>query len=156
MDGLKAMTEGYHYMMCGLDYVYLENGYTFHETPYGQGVSIEDAEGLDATIAEYIITTHSRLRGQEVRFLRSQLDLSQKGLGRLVGQSRAAVARWESNRTTPIPPAADRALRLYYALKITGHEVAEEIADLLTEIDELEYQAATFQETEDGWMRAAA
>jgi hypothetical protein len=33
MDGLKTMTEGYHYTKSGLDYVYLMNGYTVHDTP---------------------------------------------------------------------------------------------------------------------------
>jgi len=37
------MTEIFHYTDCGLDYVYLANGYTVHETAHAKGVSIKDA-----------------------------------------------------------------------------------------------------------------
>jgi hypothetical protein len=32
----------YHYQECGLDNVYLANGYREVETPYGPAVSVED------------------------------------------------------------------------------------------------------------------
>jgi putative transcriptional regulator len=32
----------YHYTECGLDNVYLENGFTVHKTAYGRGVSISE------------------------------------------------------------------------------------------------------------------
>jgi hypothetical protein len=34
--------------------VYLENGYTFHKTPYGKGVAINDVRGLHAMIGRMI------------------------------------------------------------------------------------------------------
>jgi len=37
---------GYHYRECGLDNVWLLNGYELHDTPYGKGVSFVDVEGL--------------------------------------------------------------------------------------------------------------
>jgi hypothetical protein len=35
----------YHYTESGLDNVWLANGYTVIETPYGKGVSVRDADG---------------------------------------------------------------------------------------------------------------
>jgi hypothetical protein len=66
------MTEGYHYTKSVLDYVYLMNGYTVHDTPYGFGVSIQHTEQLYDAIAKEIIRRPNRMRGQEVRFLRGR------------------------------------------------------------------------------------
>ena len=44
-------------------------------------------------IANWIVQQRHTLRGQEVRFLRSLLDLSQAGLGEVLGVSRPTVAR---------------------------------------------------------------
>ena len=68
------MTDRYHYTQCGLDYVYLENGFRLEETPYGAGVSIEDADELHEAIALSIITSPHAIRGQELRFLRAMLE----------------------------------------------------------------------------------
>jgi hypothetical protein len=40
------MPEGYHYTRCGLDYVYLLNGYEVRETAHGRGLAIEDGDDL--------------------------------------------------------------------------------------------------------------
>lgn len=131
MDGPK-MT--YHYTMCGLDYVYLRNGYRTHETEYGQGISIERADGLDRMIALIIITSHSRLRGQEVRFLRSLIDFSQAEIAAELGVKRVTVARWEGATHTPIPGPADRVLRLKVAYQLFDLDVVGIIISLLPEI----------------------
>jgi len=144
MDG-HQMTEVFHYEACGLDNIQLANGFHVKETEHGRGVSIEDIDGLHQAIARGIITSQSRMRGQEVRFLRSLLDISQKNLGRLLGQGRATVARWEERRNTPIPPAADRALRLYYGAKIDGDAVMTQLLEIMEEIDELEHRLATYE-----------
>src|SRR6266404_24208 len=125
MDGLEQMTEGYHYKACGLDYVYLQNGYTIHDHPkHGRGVSIKDARGLHNAIARLIVSSPAPLRGQEVRFLRAQLKLSQEGLARVLQQERGSVARWEGAPDKPIIGSADSALRLFYALRAGGHDLA--------------------------------
>jgi DNA-binding transcriptional regulator YiaG len=158
MDGLEQMTEGYHYTASGLDYVYLQNGYTVHEHPkHGRGVSIENARGLHQVIASLIVSSPAPLRGQEVRFLRSQLKLSQAGLARVLQQERGSVARWEADPNKPIPGAADSALRLFYALSADGHELAKKIVDLLADIDDLEHQMHVLQfvATGGGWKKAA-
>ena len=52
----SANDEPHHYVNSGLDYVYLANGFTVHDTPYGSGVAIENADGLHHAIAVAIIT----------------------------------------------------------------------------------------------------
>ena len=152
------MTEGYRYTACGLDYVYLQNGYTVHEDRnYGRGISIKDARGLHSAIARFVVSAPAPLRGQEVRFLRSQLKLSQEGLARVLQQSRGSVARWEGAPNEEIPGVADSALRLFYALEADGHELAKKIVVLLKEIDDLEHKmhVLEFVDTDEGWKKAA-
>lgn len=149
------MNEPYHYRLSGLDYVYLVNGFTRHETEYGPGVSIDEVDSLHEEIARHVVASPSRLRGQEVRFLRSMLDVSQAGLARILGTKRVTVARWESKPHTHIPGTADRALRLFFALKMAGDGAAVALVDMLAEIDEAEYGNALFEETAAGWRMAA-
>lgn len=151
------MTEGpYHYTECGLDYIWLLNGFRRHQTPYGEGVSITEADQLHEVIARAVVTSKRLLRGQEVRFLRSLLQMSQEGLGDLLGMSRASVARWEGAPDDAIPDTADRALRLYYMLKVKDYESAVALIEYMTEIGKLDAHL-TFEESEDGrWMEKAA
>ena len=150
------MTELHHYTDCGLDYIYLFNGYKVKKTPYGRGIAIENVDGLHEAIAVDIIKSPHAVRGQEVRFLRSMLDVSQAGLGDILGKSRATIARWEAGPNESIAGEADRLIRLFYALKMVGHEVADALLDLLAQIDELEHRMATFEETNTVWAPKAA
>lgn len=131
MDGL-IMT--YHYTMCGLDYVYLLDGFREHKTEYGEGVSIERADSLDRAIAAMVIASQSRIRGQEVRFLRSLVHQSQTELANNLGLRRLTVARWEGAPNTVIPGPADRALRIIVARELFDSEAMGLIAGMFSEI----------------------
>jgi len=160
MDGLARMTEGFHYTDCGLDYVYLTSGYTIHETDQGTGVSLKNARQLHERLALDIVSRPYPLRGQEVRFLRAMLTVSQESLARVLQQRRGSVARWEAEPNKNIPGAADSALRMFYALKTGEHETAAKLVDLLQELDELQHgvhELRDIQLENDGdWTRAAA
>ena len=71
------MSDAYHYTECGLDDVYLLNGFQFHETPYGPGVSIHDVDGLHRAIVLSLCESQRSLTGNEVRFIRKQLEQTQ-------------------------------------------------------------------------------
>ena len=105
----------YHFTECGLDNVYLVNGYTKTTTPHGDGVAFENLEGLLEVIARAVVSSPQPLRGQEVRFLRTRLDMSQSGLGKLLGKGRSSIARWEAEPNKPIEGAADTGLRFLFA-----------------------------------------
>lgn len=123
--------------MCGLDYVYLRSGYRQHESSYGAGIAIERADELDKSIAVSVIFSFARLRGQEVRFLRSLTDLSQTEVANILGVKRITVARWESAPNTPIPGPADRVLRTIAARRLFNTEktdILETLSDLFSEI----------------------
>ena len=146
----------YHYTGCGLDYVYLLNGFEVKETPYGTGVSIDNADDLHRAVALSIISSRARIRGQEVRFLRGRIDLSQADLGRVLGVTRDAVAKWEAVANKPIPGTADRLLRMFIAPHELEDEKVKDICELLREIDNQTHQDVTFKEGPLGWTREAA
>lgn len=150
------MSKRYHYKASGLDWVYLANGYRFEDTAYGRGVAIENVDALHDAIARTIIGAPRPIRGQEVRFLRAVLDLSQSGLARLMGVKPLAVKRWEAAPDKSVSGTADRALRLLYAGKIGGDQLVRRVVELLGELDDIESTPAIFSETPDGWERRAA
>lgn len=150
------MDKPYAYRASGLDWVYLANGFTHHKTAYGPGVSIARADALHDAIATHAVTSPWRLRGQEVRFLRAMLDLSQDGLARALGTTRASVARWESARGQAIPGTADRALRLLYAVKAARRGIARRIAETLPAPGQVQRGRSIFRVTAQGWQTEAA
>ena len=150
------MNQPYHYTASGLDWVYLENGYEVRETKHGRGVAIQNVDGLYCAIMRAIIVAPWRLRGQEVRFLRARLGLSQSGLAKILRTKRLTVARWEAAPEKVITGPADTALRLYCAAYECGDETAHRIAELLTELDDLEHRAVAeehFRSVNDNWER---
>ncbi len=144
----------YHYTMCGLDNVWLENGFEIVETAYGQGVSIHDVEGLHLAIATNIITRSKRLTGTEVRFLRKELNMSQSALAIALGVSENSVRGWEKSRTDISPPA-DRLLRLIYLSKVDGDHKALELINTIIQVDE-ELNNMTLVEENDSWSTKEA
>lgn len=144
----------YHYTECGLNKVWLLSGYQSHDTPYGKGVSIQNADGLHEAIARWLIASKPRLSGGEFRFIRKELDLSQAGLAKMFGNDSQSIARWE--KTGRVPKMADRFLRAIYREHVDGNAKIQEIVDRLNEIDQQTYERFLFEETSGVWEPRAA
>ncbi len=153
--GGKTGIQGpYHYTQCGLDYVYLLNGYKIDRTPYGPGVSIQNVEGLHHAIAEFLVWNKALLGGKEVRFLRKLLDLTQVELGVFLGCSHQSVARWEKGQSE-VNGAADKMIRfLYLGSQCIQVDVLQMVRDVV-KLDAKLKDRQEFRETEDGWRAAA-
>lgn len=110
----KNKPEGYHFTSCGLDYVYLINGYDIIEDPEeGECLVIHDANMLHKEIAKNILLYRKQLTHQEIRFFRSLLQLTQQQLGELLGVDSRTIQRWESKKeTTTFPQATSDLLRI--------------------------------------------
>lgn len=145
----------YHYTACGLDNIYLRNGFVIKETPSGTTVSIHNLDGLHKAIANNIITKDSPINGKEFKFLRIEMDLSQSAIGALMEKSDQTIAKWEKGEI-PVPRLADTAIRNLYS------ESAEKgpIQGLLTKLKDLDrkYHETMIQleEAEGGWHIADA
>lgn len=144
----------YHYTECGLNNVWLVNGFKDHETPYGKGVAIEDADGLHRVIALGLVNHKPRLSGGEFRFLRKELDLSQAALARVLGNDEQSVARWE--KSGRVPKMGERFLRALYREHAEGNARIREIVDRLNDMDQKAQKKMILEETERGWQARAA
>jgi DNA-binding transcriptional regulator YiaG len=145
----------YHYAESGLRNVYLKNGYYVRKTPYGEGVAIEDVLGLHREIARLLIKKPGRLTGAEFRFLRKELELSQKKLGSYIGKDAQAVARWENGKTR-VPKTTDHFLRAIFREVVEGNAQIIALVDRLNEMDALERQRIEFVRKAEHWEQEAA
>lgn len=145
----------YHYTESGLPDIYLFSGYEIEETPYGEAVSIKDADELHAVIGMQLVTEKKILSGAELRFLRREMDATQAELGHLLGVSDQSVARWEKGAEIPSP--AGYLIRFLYIDQCGGHKVG--VRDLLTRLAEQDERRGrvkrVFEQTKDGWKEAA-
>ena len=98
------------YTGCGLDYVILQNGFTLKTFGQTTAISITDVDALWDTIARTIVASKPTLEGQDVRFLRGKLDLTQDELAQAFGITRQAVIGWERKRNEAVPNSPARLL----------------------------------------------
>ena len=150
---MKGQIEmAYHYTDSGLDNVWLVNGYIEHETPYGPGISIQDTAGLHRAIGEWLVETPKPLNGAELRFIRLEMELTQRDLAGILGAEEQAVRRWEKARTKPINGPVDRLLRALYSEYLNGDGAVRKIVDRLAALNVVEKSNGRFCETDKGWL----
>lgn len=141
--------KNYHYTECGLPNVWLVNGFVKEKTAYGIGMSIHDVDGLHRAIGN-MLTNKIKLTGAEIRFLRKEMRLSQRGLGDLLGVQEQTVLLWERNGK--IPKTADRMLRLIYKEHADGKPpVISAFIQKLNDTDDTDYRKIVATETSNHW-----
>jgi putative transcriptional regulator len=143
----------YHYTESGLNNIWLKNGYVVKNTPYGEAVSIQDVEGLHKLIGT-IIARRPKLTGPELRFLRKEMEMSQKALASLVGTSEQNISLWE--RRGRVPQAADRLIKLVYleAISEKANVQIRELIDRLNAQDATAFAKLKLEKAKD-WKEAA-
>ncbi len=146
----------YQYTECGLNNIYLLNGFNYIETARGKSVSIKDIDGLHKAIGRFLVTSKRDFSGDEIRFLRHEMLMSQNTLAKLIGVTEQTVRRWESGEIT-IPKPSESILRFLYREHI--HAKDGKISTLLREIANLEEtinEEILFKDTAKGWQSAVA
>jgi DNA-binding transcriptional regulator YiaG len=149
--------QGYHYVESGLPNIFLANGVTMTETPRGVVVSIEHADELHHAIAMSIVSRPSPMTKDEFRFLRIELDLSQRLLADILDTTEKTLARWETGETKTIPGPVQNLLKAYYLDSKEEGRIAELLAHLATldrKIVSLENRIFEFEGEE--WHEAQA
>lgn len=140
----------YHYTDGGLRNVWLRNGYTLYQTPYGKAVSFQDGDGLVRTVCLALARKSGRLTGTEFRYIRSSgFLMSQPSLAKLLGVDGQTVARWE--KTGKVPKWADKLMRLLYEAHADGQETIRHAVARINDIDRLTNQRITLEATPQGW-----
>jgi DNA-binding transcriptional regulator YiaG len=100
----------YHYTESGLNNVWIESA-TFERDDSGEDtICIPAINDLHRVIAEGIVGK-SGMTGAELRFLRSEMGMSQAELGEILHKERLTVGRWERGEN-PIDENAETVIRL--------------------------------------------
>lgn len=121
----------YHYKECGLSEVYLIDGYNLEvDEEYGEMISISSVHELHKAIGLHLINEKPELNGEEIRFLRKELNLSQKNLAGILKVDESTVRNWESGRIT-IGKPAELVLRALYKEHAHGGGALIELIDKL-------------------------
>lgn len=144
-----------HYTASGLDDVYLVSGWKRIETPYGDGISIKDVDGLHRAIGLNLVCQRKALSGPEVRFLRKEMELTQDELGERVCKSGQQIARWEKGQAE-ISGSAELLLRVLYLQHLGQHPLLSELVKQLRAIEDHAEKRQVFRPTRDGWQPIAA
>ena len=141
----------YHYTDGGLRNVWLANGYEIKQTPYGEGVSFHNLDGLTKSICMALTNKASLLTGAEFRYIRSAgMLLSQPALGKLMGIDGQSVARWE--KTSKVPRWADKLVRLLYTAQAEGNEPIANAVERIKIVERLVKQKIVVKESRGQWL----
>ncbi len=157
IDGRDPEGEPLHYTACGLDDVYLVNGFTRETVDGEQFTTIEDMDSLWKAIALHLVTKRKVLAPKEIRFLRGQMDMTQAELASLVRVSDQTIARWEKGRGDAIPGPADFMLRVLYLAspraQPEGNKILDKIMELFDKLVKSDEQhgPAIFMHRMRGW-----
>ena len=134
----------YHYTESGLRNVHLQNGFTEIDTPYGKAVSIHGIDDLHRAIAGHLIR-QPYLSGREFRFLRIELDMTQREVGEYLGVGPQSVAMWE--KSARVLRKADQIIRALYQNVPT-----REIATMLDAVEPERFVQHFHITAQDNWL----
>jgi putative transcriptional regulator len=149
----QGTNKSYHYQGCGLDNIYLLSGYEIVKDDDGEGVVIRNMDGLHRAIAFELVTEQKVLSGKEVRYLRTFMDLSQSGLGKLLGIDSQMIARYEKEQSE-MPSPTDRLLRAIVLGHMSGKVDVQQLVCQIEEMESRNYGKVRFTSTKKGWKVA--
>ncbi|MCF6293694.1 MAG: helix-turn-helix domain-containing protein [Robiginitomaculum sp.] len=85
----------YHYKACGLDNVVIVDMPVVSDDS-GEGiVRISNIKGLHRLLSYCLVTQEMALRGKEIRFLRTEMGLTQAQMAEILRKDTQTVGRWE-------------------------------------------------------------
>lgn len=101
----------YHYTESGLDNVLIEGMVPCVDVDGDEVVTIANVSGLHRAIAEAIVSHEAGISGKELRFLRTEMGMTQAQLATVVHHDTQSIGRWERSEH-PIEPTAEALIRL--------------------------------------------
>ncbi|MDN2584385.1 hypothetical protein [Aquibium sp. ELW1220] len=145
----------YHYTETGLPNVWLF-GIEMRDTAYGPVSTIPGIENLHRTIGMNIAQANRQMTGAEVRFLRSELDLSQRALAGLLDVQEKMLRLWEQGKVD-IPGVVQRALAGFYLETVSDTISLRDLMIKLAETDrDLKKVDMRFKRIDEEWVPRTA
>lgn len=118
----------YHYTQCGLDNVLIV-GITEAVDDAGETVlTIPNINGLHRAIAHGIVSKRSSMSGKELRFMRTEMGMTQAEMAGLIHREPLAISRWE-RAEVPIDSNADALIRLH-AIQVLELKVGASVMEI--------------------------
>lgn len=121
----------YRYDECGLDNVILKDFRTVTDDAGEEVVMIPNINLLHRVLVRAVASKDSGLQPKEIRFLRTELGLTQAQLAALVGRDAQTVGRWERGEN-PLDQTAEMVIRKHALEHAEGDDglTMEELARL--------------------------
>lgn len=134
------------YRACGLDEIYLLNGYELEDHDGESHLSVTKMEELHEAIGRHLVTHRKGLAPKEIRFLRNTMNLTQAELAARLGNNAQSVARWEKGECE-VPGASEKLLRVVYLAHLMTDQEMAALRDFLNTslnaLDELDETVTT-------------
>lgn len=126
------------YETCGLDNIWLVDGFEIVRHAGEELIQPEDVEGLHKAITLHLVRFRKDLGGREIRFIRRAIDMTQGELAHRLGTGVQTVARWEKDKVS-IPGPEDRLLRITTILAVSDPDTfAKLILEMPKNLDDLD------------------
>jgi transcriptional regulator with XRE-family HTH domain len=123
--------QAYHYTESGLDNVMVYGVEPCVDDDGDKVVTIRNVRGLHRAIAQAIVTHEAGISGKELRFLRTEMGMTQAELAKVVHHDAQSIARWEKSEC-PIAPTAEALIRLLAIERLdlkVKHESIEKLSE---------------------------
>ncbi len=118
----------YHYTECGLDNVIIEGVDFVIDDNGDEVICIPAINKLHRAIAESIIRRPSAMSGKELRFLRTEMGMTQAQLAKLLHRDAQSIARWEKGEVE-LDGNAETVVRLLAREKL-GLDIPDDVSSI--------------------------
>ena len=151
----KTITR-YHYKECGLRNVHLDGValWKCHECGEEE-LEIHEIEMLHHIIATFLAEKTTRLKPEEIRFMRVHLGFSGSDFARAISVKPETVSRWENDPKHEMNLSNEKLLRLMILAKLgpfTDYQKLQEFGKDSSKTS----KRMSFQTTTSGWKSSAA
>jgi len=120
--------QAYQYTECGLDNVFIEGLQVVLDDDGEEVYTIPRVADLHRAIAAGILRHKYGMSGDELRFLRTEMGMTQAELSKLVHVDKQTIGRWERGETEI--GAAEEALIRRYAMEVLNIDRDTAIAEV--------------------------
>jgi DNA-binding transcriptional regulator YiaG len=124
---MTQTTKDYRYTGCGLDNVLLVGLPLITDDAGDEIIKIPHINALHRLIAEMLSEKPNGLSPKEVRFLRTELRLTQGELANLLHKDHQTVGRWERGET-PLDPTAETIIRMLVLETVGQQQSVQEVS----------------------------
>jgi len=156
LAGQEPAAEPLHYTLCGLDNVYLLNGFDIEDMDGEVFTAVRNVEGLHRMIALRLAVLRRPMSGQEIRFLRKDLGFTQEELAKLFRVTRKRVNEYERGdqlpRTSQIVLQLKAVRKLLDEIRAPADSDDETIRHLKPNVDAIKGWLLAIKEEIEDWI----